>query len=45
MVPRGKVTVVQNPTISLTDDVAVTKRAIGAQDGPVIPVAIRMAGW
>src|SRR5260370_31291445 len=32
------VTVVQNPTISLADDVAVTKRAIDAQDGPVILV-------
>src|SRR5258708_40062634 len=30
------VTVVQNPTISLADDVAVTKRAIAAQNGPVI---------
>jgi hypothetical protein len=27
------VTIVQNPTISLADDVAVTKRAIAAQDG------------
>src|SRR5260221_748591 len=31
------VTIVQNPTISLADDVAVTKRAIAAQKGPVIP--------
>ena len=30
------VTIVQNPTISLEDDVAVTRRAISAQDGPVI---------
>src|SRR5260370_38339507 len=30
------VAVVQNPTISLADDVAVTKRAIDAQDGPGI---------
>lgn len=30
------VTIVQNPTASLTDDVAVTRRAIAAQDGPVI---------
>src|ERR1700752_499831 len=30
------VAVVQNPTISLEDDVAVTKRAIAAQGGPVI---------
>src|SRR5258708_7560490 len=32
------VTIVQNPTISLSDDVAVTKRAIAAQNGPVILV-------
>src|SRR5438128_10599582 len=32
------VTIVQNPTISLADDVAVTKRAIVAQNGPVILV-------
>jgi len=32
------VTIVQNPTISLTDDVAVAKRAIAAQNGPVILV-------
>ena len=32
------VTIVQNPTISLEDDVAVTRRAISAQDGPVILV-------
>ena len=31
------VTIVQNPTISLADDVAATKRAIAAQDGPVDP--------
>src|SRR5580700_4885436 len=30
------VTIVQNPTISLADDVAVTKRAIAAQNGPAI---------
>ena len=30
------VTIVQNPTASLADDVAVTKRAIAEQDGPVI---------
>src|SRR5260370_30411066 len=33
------VTIVQNPTISLADDVAATKRAIPAQNGPVILVA------
>src|SRR5258706_14718653 len=32
------VTIVQNPTISLADDVAVTKRAIATQNGPVILV-------
>jgi pimeloyl-ACP methyl ester carboxylesterase len=30
------VTVVQNPTTSLADDVAVTRRALAAQDGPAI---------
>ena len=34
------VAIVQNPTISLADDVAVTKRAITAQDGPVILVGL-----
>ena len=29
-----RVTIVQNPTISLAGDVAVTKRALAAQDGP-----------
>jgi pimeloyl-ACP methyl ester carboxylesterase len=33
-----KVTVVQNPTISLDDDVAYTKRALAAQEGPAILV-------
>jgi pimeloyl-ACP methyl ester carboxylesterase len=32
------VAIVQNPTISLADDVAVTKRVIAAQDGPVVLV-------
>ena len=32
------VTIVQNPTTSLADDVAVTKRAIAQQDGPVVLV-------
>src|SRR2546426_9646842 len=31
------VTIVQNPTISLADDVAVTKRAISGPSGPLIP--------
>ncbi|PYV36316.1 MAG: hypothetical protein DMG06_30985, partial [Acidobacteria bacterium] len=30
------VSVVQNPTISLADDVAATKRIIAAQSGPVV---------
>ncbi len=38
------VTIVQNPTISLEDDVAVTKRAIDAQDGPVILVGHSYGG-
>jgi pimeloyl-ACP methyl ester carboxylesterase len=38
------VTVVQNPTISLADDVAMTKRAIDAQDGPVILVGHSYGG-
>jgi hypothetical protein len=32
------VAIVQNPTVSLADDVTVTKRTINAQDGPVILV-------
>jgi len=38
------VTVVQNPTISLADDVAVTRRAIASQDGPVILVGHSYGG-
>ena len=38
------VTIVQNPTISLADDVAVTRRAIAAQDGPVILVGHSYGG-
>ena len=38
------VTIVQNPTISLADDVAVTKRAIAAQAGPVILVGHSYGG-
>src|SRR5713226_7599143 len=38
------VTVVQNPTITLADDVAVTKRRIAAQDGPVILVGHSYGG-
>src|SRR5260370_12620098 len=38
------VTVVQNPTISLADDVAVTTRATDAHHGPVILAAPSYAG-
>jgi pimeloyl-ACP methyl ester carboxylesterase len=38
------VTIVQNPTISLADDVAVTKRAIAGQSGPVILVGHSYGG-
>lgn len=39
-----RVTVVQNPTTSLADDVAVTRRAIAAQDGPTILVGHSYGG-
>jgi pimeloyl-ACP methyl ester carboxylesterase len=39
-----RVTVVQNPTISLEDDVAYTKRALAAQDGPAILVGHSYGG-
>jgi pimeloyl-ACP methyl ester carboxylesterase len=38
------VSIVQNPTISLADDVAVTKRSLAAQDGPVILVGHSYGG-
>ena len=38
------VSIVQNPTISLEDDVAVTKRTIAAQDGPTILVGHSYGG-
>src|SRR5262245_17829580 len=38
------VAVVQNPTISLADDVQVTKRAIALQNGPVILVGHSYGG-
>jgi len=38
------VTIVQNPTISLAGDVEVTKRALAAQDGPVILVGHSYGG-
>src|SRR5215471_2483148 len=39
-----QVTVVQNPTVSLEDDVAVTRRALAAQDGPAILVGHSYGG-
>ena len=39
-----QVAIVQNPTISLADDVAVTKRVIAAQSGPVILVGHSYGG-
>ena len=39
-----RVGIVQNPTISLADDVAVTRRAVAAQDGPVILVGHSYGG-
>jgi len=39
-----KVSVVQNPTISLEDDVAVTKRTLATQDGPAILVGHSYGG-
>ena len=39
-----KVSIVQNPTISLTDDVAVTKRVIAAAEGEVILVGHSYGG-
>src|ERR1700674_1569874 len=38
------VSIVQNPTLSLADDVAVTKRALAAQDGPAILVGHSYGG-
>jgi len=38
------VTIVRNPTVSLADDVAVTKRAITVQSGPVILVGHSYGG-
>src|SRR5881396_980902 len=41
---RYTVSIVQNPTISLAGDVAVTKSVIAAQDGPVILVGHSYGG-
>src|SRR2546422_480078 len=41
---RYNVSIVQNPTLSLADDVAVTKRVIAAQNGPVILVGHSYGG-
>lgn len=38
------VTIVQNPTTSLADDVAVTKRTLAAQDGPAVLVGHSYGG-
>src|SRR6201987_3706377 len=38
------VSIVQNPTISLEDDVAVTKRTLASQDGPSILVGHSYGG-
>src|SRR5215467_4301490 len=38
------VRIVQNPTLSLADDVAVTKRAIASSDGPVVLVGHSYGG-
>ncbi|HET7088650.1 MAG TPA: alpha/beta hydrolase [Anaerolineae bacterium] len=39
-----KVSIVQNPTISLDDDVAVTKRVLAVQSGPVVLVGHSYGG-
>ena len=39
-----EVSIVQNPTTSLADDVAATRRVIGAQKGPVILVGHSYGG-
>ena len=40
-----RVGIVQNPTISLDDDVAVIKRVIAAQPGAVISSVAPMVAW
>jgi pimeloyl-ACP methyl ester carboxylesterase len=39
-----RVSVVQNPTLSLADDAAVTRRAVAAQEGPVVLVGHSYGG-
>jgi pimeloyl-ACP methyl ester carboxylesterase len=39
-----RVSIVQNPTLSLADDVAVTRRAVAAQDRPVVLVGHSYGG-
>src|SRR6266545_2141109 len=39
-----KVSVVQNPTLSLEDDVAVTRRVLDKQDGPTVLVGHSYGG-
>ena len=39
------VSIVQNPTLSLADDVAATKLILSGQDQPVVLAGIPMAGW
>jgi hypothetical protein len=39
------VSIVQNPTTSLAEDVAATERTISVQDGPLSSLVIRMAAW
>ena len=41
---RFNVGIVQNPTVSLADDVSVTKRVIAAQNGPVVLVGHSYGG-
>src|SRR6202158_5482029 len=41
---RHNVSIVQNPTISLADDVAVTRRILAVQEGPVILVGHSYGG-
>ena len=42
--PETRRSIVQNPTLSLDDDVAATKRILAAQDGPTILVGHSYGG-